>query len=402
MAPHRLVQACLAAALATGLALAQDDLPYPQGKRFPLGLYSIETPEEMQAERAFGWNICHSYSTKPEYLDLAKQGGMLPLVHLDHGPEAAVGEAIKAVTGRSPVAWWDFPEEMRYWWEDELRVVKDLCAWTRLHDPDQRPNFMYNAGHYDAEALAHYVPYLDIIGAGAYTEYSHMPRAWVRWRMEQTVQSIALAGAKVGRDYLGGEKVPIGIPMLFYDPALMDLITPVEAYHDFYSCLAAGAKGILVFSYWHKRDQGMLQPTYDAYAKAAGEVSGPAGLGQALLFGTDVPVTCEVTAGAARTWTFRPYGAEEDISYPSVNVLAKAYEGKLYLIAVNSAEGDGSVKARVGGLPATLKAVTTPFEQQLDGKQKPTGQQRQLAVTDGQFDDSFGWLGVHVYVGELQ
>lgn len=380
----------LAALLAASLGLTQDDLPYPQGRRFPLGLYSIHTVEEMTTERALGWNICHTYSMQPEYLDVAREGGMLPLVHLATGEAAEVQEQIRSLAARGPAGWWDFPEEMRYWREAEFQVVKDLSAWTRQADPDKRPNFMYNAGHYTAEALANYVPYLDIIGAGTYTEYSHMPRAWVRWRMEETVRSIGLAGATAGRDYLHGEKTPIGIPMLFYDPGTMDLISPVEAYHDFYSCLAAGAKGILVFSYWHKRDQGMLQATYDAYARAASEVSGPAGLGQALLLGDDVPVTCEVTEGPAPTMGFRPFGTEQDVSYPAVNALAKAYAGKLYLLAVNSEESGQMLKVTFGGLPAGLAALTTPFEQERDLKGKPTEEQRRIAVTDGQFSDSFG------------
>jgi hypothetical protein len=69
-----------------------------------------------------------------------------------------------------------------------------------------------------------------------------------------------------------------------------DPITPTGAYHDFYSCLASGARGILIFSYFHRNDKPGLQNVYDAYAKAAGEVSGPEGVGQALLFGQLVKV----------------------------------------------------------------------------------------------------------------
>ena len=35
--------------------------PYPQGRRFPLGLYSVHTPEEMAAVKAVGYNMGHRY-----------------------------------------------------------------------------------------------------------------------------------------------------------------------------------------------------------------------------------------------------------------------------------------------------------------------------------------------------
>lgn len=384
--------------LATTLGLAQDNLPYPQGKAFPLGLYSIGSVEEMTKEKPWGWNISHTYGMKPEFLDVSKQGGMLPLVHLDEGLEAQVKQSIRDLAARGPVGWWDFPEEMRHWRKDEFDIVKNYAAWTRECDPGKRPNFMYLPNHYTADAVAKYVPYLDIIGVGAYTEYAHMPRAWVRWRMEETIKGIELAGAKIGANYLQGEKVPIGIPMLFYNPDVMDVISPGEAYHDFYSCLAAGARGMLIFSYWHKRDQGMLHASYDAYARAAGEVSGPVGLGQALLFGEELKVACEVTKGDARTWSFQVTNVPQPVSFPSVNARAVRYQGKVYVVAVNSSED--AVEAKLTGLPAGLKLLTTPFEKQLDEQKKPTDKPRELRVAEGTVADSFGWLGVHVYVGE--
>lgn len=388
----RVLMAGLAAVM-VGVALAApslDELPYPQGKRFPLGLYSIHTVDEMRAESARGWNIGHRYSFIPEFLDTAREGGMTALPHLDDMPEEQAAQTIADLAARGSIAWWDLPEELRHWREDEFGLFKNLCAWTRKYDPEKRPNYMYLPGHYGAEAIAKYVPHMDIIGAGAYTEYVHQPRAWVRYRVESTIEAIKLAGARVGPDYLNGEKTPIGIPMLFCDLREMDVISPVEGYHDFYSCLAAGARGILLFSYWHKRDVAVLEKTYDAYAKAASEVAGPEGLGEALLFGTEVALTCEVTSGPQRTCNFRPYALKEDISYPSVNVLAKVYQGSLFVVAVNSNEH--AVKVRISGLPEGLQTLGTPFET----RETP------LQLGGGAFEDSFGWLGVHLYKGQLE
>lgn len=384
--------------LAAGMALAQDNLPYPQGTAFPLGLYSIGSLDEMRQEQPCGWNIAHTYSMKPEYLGIVKQAGWFTLAHLPKATEEATKATVADLVGRGPIGWWDFPEEQRYWRADEYQTVKDLFAWTRQHDPQKHPTFMYHAGHYQADALAKYIPYLDIIGAGTYTEYSHMPRAWVRWRMEETIRGIVAGGAKIGRDYLKGEKTPIAVPMLFYGSGQFDVISPVEAYHDFYSSLAAGARGILIFSYWHKRDADVLQQSYEAYARAAAEVSGPEGLGQALLFGEDVPVGFEITDGPMRTYAFRPSGVKQDISFPSLNVLGKRHQGKLFLIAVNSSEQ--GIKARLTGLPAQMKQLRVPFEKALDQDGKPTDQMRTVEVKDGVAEDSFDWLGVHVYIGD--
>jgi hypothetical protein len=381
--------------LTVTVASAQDRLPYPQGTAFPLGLYSIGSADEMNQEAKFGWNIAHTYSMKPEYLEIVKQAGWFTLAHLVKATEAETKATLAELLGRGPVAWWDFPEEQRYWRADEYQTVKDLFAWTRQYDPQQHPTFMYHAGHYQAEALAKYVPYLDIIGAGTYTEYAHMPRAWVRWRMEETIRGIAAGGAKIGRDYLKGEKTPIAVPMLFYTPAF-DIISPTEAYHDCYSSLAAGARGLLIFSYWHKRDADVLHKTYDAYAKAAAEVTGPEGLGQALLFGEDVPLDFEITDGPPQTYAFRPTGIKEDVCFPSLNVRGWRHNGKLFIIAVNSSER--GIKAKLTGLPAGLTQLRAPYENALGEDGKPTDQTRTLEIRDGVVADSFGWLGVHVYV----
>lgn len=45
-----------------------DQRPYPQGTRFPLGLYSIHTVEEMKDARKSGWNMAHRYGFKIDFL----------------------------------------------------------------------------------------------------------------------------------------------------------------------------------------------------------------------------------------------------------------------------------------------------------------------------------------------
>ncbi len=413
-----------------------DDAVYPEGKRFPLVLYSIHTPEEFAEAGEAGWNVGHRYNFDHSYLDLAGQNGWLSLAHLTgkmkiEAPAATAGDEPTAVdgqaanpeeagaTGEKPkpterpqteeeaaaditlmaayenLAWWDLPEELRYWRADEYDMVKNLSAWTRKYDPRQRPNFMYIAGHYSAEAVEKYVEYLDIIGTGIYTEYSHQPRAWVRWRMEETVRSIELAGREIGPDYRNGQRTPIGIPMLFCTIDRMSVMVPQEAYHDFWSCIASGARGIAVFSYWHKRDVPTLQKTWElGYKRAAANLMGAGGLDQAILFGETVPLQVEVIKGPSMTPTFRPYGIEEDLSLPSVNVLAKSHEGMLYVISVCS--HDRPVTARISGLPEGIERLEVLFEDRPEDKGGNT-----VTVTDGAFEDDYPWLTVHLYRAPL-
>lgn len=419
---------------ASATSAQQDtDRPYPEGRRFALGLYSIHTVEEMNEAGPAGWNMGHRYRFAEDYLPVIEEAGWTCLAHLNGQvkepveqpppptkPENAEQQAanaeergetgvrhvtrlrseaelkadIERLAAHDAVAWWDLPEEQRFWRKNEYQIVKDLSAWTRKSDPRKRPNFMYLPGHYRAEAVANYVAYLDIIGTGTYTEYAHQPRAWVRWRTEETIRGIDLAGYKIGPDYLNGQKTPIGIPMLFgSDLSKAGLITPVEAYHDFWSCIASGAKGILVFSYWHKRDQPVFETTWqDGYRRAALNLTSGSDLDQAILFGDDVELDVAVTKGSPRTSTFRPYGLDEDISLPSVNVLGKRYEGKLFVIAVSSQERP--VTAKISGLPAGLTHLEVLFEKRPEEEGGNT-----VTVSAGTIEERFPWLTVHIYRG---
>lgn len=425
----------LATAIACALNSFGAELPadriYPEGSRFPLVLYSIHTVEEMKEVEPAGWCVGHRYNFKPEFFKVVDEAGWLTVAHLSGKTkvqkppkpaptakktntaaanreeagatgeqvgsherlrtEAEVSADIRAYAANDCVAWWDFPEEQRYWRKDEYAIVKNFSAWTRKYDPRKRPNYMYFPGHYSAEAVAKYVEYLDIIGTGIYTEYAHQPRAWVRWRMEETIRGIRQAGHAIGPDYLNGERIPIGIPMLFGKAKKMDVITPVEAYHDFWSCLAAGARGIFVFSFWHRRDLPVFRMTWeDGFNRAARNLTADPGLPQALLFGDSIELDVTVTKGSPRTCTFRPYGVDEDISLPAVNVLAKRHKGMLYIIAVSSQERP--VTARIIGFPQGV------VELEVLGKERPEDKGgNRVSVEAGAFVESFPWLTVHLY-----
>lgn len=359
---------------------------YPQGKEFPLVLYSIHEAEEMQKVRQSGWNIAQTYDFKPSFLDTVAEGKMLSLASLPGKrkplPEDQVANAIAAVANNTQVAWWEFPEEQRHWREEEMAIVTNYAKWTRQYDPQKRPNYMYIPGHYGAEDVQKYVPYLDIIPASVYTKYMHMPHSWVRWRMETTLKGIELAQAKIGPDYLNGEKTPVAVLELFHEPG-DKVITPEGAYHDFWQSIVSGARGILVYSYFNKRNHPNLERVWQTYNKAAAEITGSEQLGSAILYGKRPNnVNFEIVSGPARTEEFMSYGMKQPLSYPSIDLLTIDWNKHTYIFAVNSA--NQPVSTKLTGLPNTTEA-TVLFEN------------RKVPVSNGVLNTSFKPLGVHIF-----
>jgi hypothetical protein len=400
---------------ATG-AFAQDlpERPYPQGDAFPLGAYSLQPPEDFPEVTPFGWNFGHSYQFSAEYLDATLAAGLYSLARLPKVGEETTWDDVRArieeYAEYENVLWWDIPEELRYWYEDEQEMMERIPQMTREIDPMQRPNFMYMPTHITPARIAHDAPNFDIIGVGGYTEYHHMPHSWIRYAIEREIEGIERAGFEVGQDYLAGEKTPIAILQQFYNSEGMDLISPMEAKHDFWASIAAGARGVLIFSYWHKRDEGgALDATWDAYSEQAARITGDERLGRVILFGEPwEDAGFAILSGPRMSAPFTPYGYNHEIRYPSLNVRAWTFEGDLYVLAVNSAIR--GVRALLTGLPEGATEAVALFEepeaqeanpeadqQAVEGAEDGAAAQRTLPITAGTLQDSFGGLGVHIY-----
>ncbi|MGM0492401.1 MAG: hypothetical protein ACQER1_05630 [Armatimonadota bacterium] len=397
----------------TVAALAQElpERPYPQGDAFPLGAYSLQPAEEMADVTSFGWNFGHSYQFSTEYLDAALANGLYSLARIPRVNEetswADVRARIEEYAAYDNVLWWDLPEELRYWVPEEQEMLERIPQLTREIDPQQRPNFMYQPTHVTPGRIANDAPHLDIIGCGGYTEYHHMPRSWIRYAIEREIEGIQRAGFEVGRDYLAGEKTPIAVLQLFYNQS-MSIISPIDARHDFWASIAAGARGVMLFSYWHKRDGGVLQGTWEAYAECARQLT-EANLGPVILFGEEYEdLSFGIVRGPRMSAPFMPFGYNHEIRYPSLNVRAWTHEGSLYVIAVNSNER--SVTARLSGLPEGATEAVALFEEAeareanpeadqeaVEGEDDGAPAQRTLPITAGTLEDSFGGLGVHIY-----
>ena len=366
---------------------------YPQNAQpglteFPFVMYSAESgyPELL----AQGFNAVQTYGAD-KAAHLAGAGAhRLPAVvgigtyfvhDADPPPISTQGEVQSsiAVRGAFPnLAWWAYPEELRFWSANELAEMQNLFEWTRTYDPLKRPTFMYNPQHRTAAGLAPVVPYVDIVGKGSYTDLGGHPRAWLRHQMESTVESIALAGYAVGPDYLAGEKIPIVLPLAG------KLSTGfAAAYHDAYAGIAAGALGVFVWSYFNglHPDAGT---TLAGYAKAASELTGPDNvLGRAILFGEiDLAVDFDITAGPLVSVPFSPFGFTEPITTPCLNVRAWIHDGYRTVLAVNSCEEP--IEATLNGLGAQIAATGLVED-------------RDVTLTDGSVAEPFAGLGVHIY-----
>jgi hypothetical protein len=261
--------------------------------------------------------------------------------------------------------------------------VQNYSALTRTYDPQLRPNYMYIPTHYTKDQVKNYVPYLDIVPASAYADRAGWPHAWVRWRMEETIRGINVAGAPIGNDYLNGQETPVGIVQLFVGPNAI-VPTPAQTYHDFWQLVASGAQGIFVFSYLHRNDAGgVLIPNWNLLQEAASQMTGPEQLGNMVLYGTPTSgVIFSVLAGPTQTVSFTPTGYTTPVQFPSIHLFAQ-WNGNTYIIAVNSTDQD--VTVQISNVPTTPTSATVLF------------QGRTIPISGHSFSDTFSAWGVNIY-----
>ncbi|MEM7571874.1 MAG: right-handed parallel beta-helix repeat-containing protein [Bacteroidota bacterium] len=320
---------------------------YPFGSRFGTVLYALY--EEAQTAAALGWNAGHTYQEVPvsdSYFEFCTSAGLLAMARLSAEgdlpntrsarPEATTIDEIQQQARNANLVWWDLPEELRYWRPEEMDIVREYTALTRLHDPYQRPNFMYIPGLYDSEAIENYVPYLDILPASAYPVWQEQPHAYVRWSVERTRQAITDAGYTEGPNYLDGEKTVMAILEMFPDPADTGFeLSGVGTRHDYWLSLACGARGVLAFSHFYRDQSPALSEVWDAL-NAANATLRNSGIDQILLEGDPVDLLATVVSGPALGPSMDVDGIQ--VQYPSIKLSAtRDSNGDLYVIAVNSA-----------------------------------------------------------------
>ncbi len=253
----------------------------------------------------------------------------------------AVQREIAKVGDSDLIAWWNItPEELRYWRKPEMDFLVTVA--TAIHDFDKkkRPAYLYDPGHVDAKRLSKSGKYTDIIGKGMYTNYSKMKnsRVYCRWTIEQELEAIKMIGDQ--------KKVPIAVPEMFQQPTENELkLIESWARHDIYCALAAGAKGVLVFSARRRPKFTAWEKYMNAYLQICRELQGE--LGQAILFGQRKnDLTVDVTSGP-KIIKCKFYTHPEK-TYSPVSFANIAYKNSRYVILVNSA--NEPVEAVLDGL----------------------------------------------------
>lgn len=186
------------------------------------------------------------------------------------------------------ICWWYVaPEEIRFWYKNELEYLKTVTTTIRELDPHHRPIWMYEPNHRTSAALVKTGQYQDIIGKGCYTNLAgfQKDRIWVRWSVEQEVQAIEKLKKQDQR-----LRIPLVMPELCQDPKNPsdDKLIPAWTRHDVYLGLMSGAKGV---SIWSLFKRGGVKRTwsiwYDSYSKVANELTGELKLGEVFLFGQE-------------------------------------------------------------------------------------------------------------------
>jgi hypothetical protein len=399
----------LALLSAVGPVDAQVVLPSPQGTMFPLMMYEA-TPADARNLTPYGWNVLQSYGLNTtsdinnymQGLATNKVTGVAVIpatlttnalntnsTYYAEWSQAQAQSWVQGLVANTNLAWWSLPEEMRSWMPTELQLLGDYTSWTRANDPQQRPTFEYTPNNRAASEISHIVPTVDVIGLSCYCEFIGMPHAWVRYKVQEAgLHGIALAGKTAGNDYLAGQKTPVAV--LYCAKAAgvnspTNMPTPSQTYHDFWSAIASGARGISVFAYWHGlHDDPSLTNNLQQLNLAASQITGSEKLGDVVLFGApNTNVTVSIISGPSQTVSFQPPNETNSFQYPSVNVLCKTWARNVYVIAVNST--DQPVTATISNLPSVAASAALPFES------------RSVTMTNGGLADTLPPWGVHIY-----
>jgi hypothetical protein len=350
---------------------------FPRGRMMPFLGYSGDPARDLTN----GFTVAGPvYGNQLPYLLRCFSNGWPVVAHI--GPHITFNDKspdkykVNAVTLRAEVAkqvgelaphpeivWWAVtPEELRPWRKEEMSYLAIVTAAIREHDPLKRPVYLYNPNNRDAKTLEPIARQVDVLGKGCYVNScgKKRDRSWVRWSVEQEVAALGAAG-RAGA-------IPLLMPELCKDPEPSE-DAEIRAWvrHDVYLGLASGAKGVLIWSLFKRKEvKRTWQFWYDAYAGCARELNGPRGLAQVFLRG-ERRATLQITpvkggaaaavalGGDAETGTTSAAEqARREIKMPSWTAAEYLHDGDTWLFLVNSANTPAAFT--VSGWPAGARA----------------------------------------------
>ena len=165
----------------------------------------------------------------------------------------------------------DPSEELRPWRGDEMQYLGIVCETIRKTDPLARPIYHYNPNHRDAASLLPIAKQVDILAKGCYVNSvgRKRDRAWVRWSVEQESRQFGRRAAPA---------FPLVMPELCGPGTRGGREIRAWVRHDVYLGLASGAKGVLIWSLFKRKEvRRTWQLWYDAYSECARELNGDRG-----------------------------------------------------------------------------------------------------------------------------
>jgi hexosaminidase len=255
-------------------------------------------------------------------------------------------EQIDRYKGYTNIVWWSLtPEELRPWRKDEMKYLDLSVQMIRELDPLKRPIFMYHPNHRGIPELTTFAKSFDVLGKGRYVNSSGKKRSrqWVRQGVEEELEAIRLSGRK--------NVIALVMPEFCKDPDDPAEDKEIRSWvrHDVYLGLCSGAKGVLLWSLWPRKEVRRTWKTwYDAYAECGRELNGEQQLALPFLFGevrSDLNIqrtskhSDELTNGGEveTTTTTDAERVQRKATVPSWTARVLVYNNKRFVFIVNSA-----------------------------------------------------------------
>lgn len=354
---------------------------YPRGRRMAYMGYSGVPARDLTN----GFTVAGPvYGDDRPFVRQCASNGWPVVAHLSHGPrftdkdparnyvidESAlrsnVAAEVRALAPLKEIVWWAVqPEELRCWRANEMKYFEIVCDTIRANDPLKRPLFHYNPNNRTKDTLLPIVKQVDVVGKGCYVNSSgkKRDRAWVGWSVEQEVEAIKAGGRP--------DAIPIVMPELCKDPEpgeekeIRDWVR-----HDVYLGMVKGAKGLLLWSLFKRREVSKTWSLwYDAYAECGRELNGESALAQVFLFGAEPAATLEVKlvkgsaladvklggeAGGEAVTTTGAERRERELRMASWTAGEYVYGGAHWLFLINSANDPATFE--IAGWPSASRA----------------------------------------------
>jgi hypothetical protein len=186
------------------LSAAEPGQIYPQGKVFPFMGYSgvpardarsgfsvagpsyaADQEPELQRAEAAGLSFPYKIGLKMNFHARAPER---PQQLTEAEIRKQITAQVAKVVDRKTICWWYLgPEEIRYWYRNEMDYLRVASEAIRAADPLKRPIWMYEPNFRTAASLVKTGHHQDIIGKGVYVNLADYQdsRIWVRGQLNR-------------------------------------------------------------------------------------------------------------------------------------------------------------------------------------------------------------------------